>query len=164
MIWRNSASFFAPYGRENGSDGILWRAESQDFTTLGLSAKSRVWREVTDMEKRFQLEGALPKKAVIMGIALMAVIALTYFSSVNYLRQSTTDMLVAGATCNKSCGLYNCNQACGFCNDCTETGCDLTAGKPCEDAPRDCPCPLSRKDACSNYAIPNCISSCGQTR
>ena len=116
------------------------------------------------MEKRFQLEGALPKKAVIMGIALMAVIALTYFSSVNYLRQSTTDMLVAGATCNKSCGLYNCNQACGFCNDCTETGCDLTAGKPCEDAPRDCPCPLSRKDACSNYAIPNCISSCGQTR
>lgn len=57
------------------------------------------------MRKLFSPNGAFTKKAVIVGVALAVVVALSYFGSSDYLGQSIMDMLMGGTGewCNGDC-------------------------------------------------------------
>lgn len=65
------------------------------------------------MKKLFSKNGALTNKTMIVGVALVVVVALSYFGSGNYLNQSIMDMLMggSGSGCKKQqngCGSYSC--------------------------------------------------------
>jgi len=123
------------------------------------------------MKKLFSPNGTFKNKAMIVGVALAVVVALSYFGSSDYLGQSIMDMLMGGTThsCDKSCNGSTCDPAGKQenCTDCSTYACSSDADNPCYEStdPQICQdaCGSSGDDICDTWGSSDwtCASGCG---
>ena len=100
------------------------------------------------MKKLFSSNGAFPKKAMIVGVALAVVVALSYFGSSDYLGQSIMDMLMGGT------------QSCGTCSNCVDhNSCQSCRQEPCKDV--GCQADDCSGSKCDSVCNTNPSTPCG---